>query len=186
MKRPTFFEGVVVAIAASVGGGVVYTLFGVPLPEGLVLRLLIAGLGLCYVLYLLNRSGVRIGRITTIAAWTLVAGAIAFLKPALGPYLLWHVGALWLIRSLYFHHSLLSALADLVLHAFSVIVVIWALGQTGSVSLGIWCFFLVQALFPAIPPALPRKQSGQGEPEDRFHQAYRAAESALRQLTSIH
>ncbi len=153
-------------------------------PGGLPLRILIAGLGLGYVLYLLKRSGYRIGRLTTLAAWALLAGAIGFVQPALPLYLLVHVGALWLIRSLYFYSSVLAALADLGLNAASVVAAVWALRYTGSVFLGIWCFFLVQALFAAIPPALPRNQNIPGEPEaeDRFQQAYRVAEAALRHL----
>ncbi|MGH8576033.1 MAG: hypothetical protein ACREXX_07925 [Gammaproteobacteria bacterium] len=83
---------------------------------------------------------------------------------------------------------MLSALADLGLNALSVMATVWAVRQTGSVLLGIWCFFLVQALFVAIPPAMQRKKRGSGEPEaeDRFQEAYRVAESALRSLTSIH
>ncbi len=185
MNRPTFLEGVVVAFAASAAGSVLFTVLGAVLPGGLLLRLLIAGLGLSYVLYLLKRSRDRIGRITTLAAWVLLAAAIWFLQPPLPLYLLLHAGALWLIRSLYFYQSLLSALADLGLHALSVIAAVWAVRQTGSVLLSIWCFFLVQALFVAIPSTMGRDKRGAGESEDRFQQAYRVAESALRNLTSV-
>jgi len=188
MKRPEFLEGVVVAFSASAAGSVVFAALGAVLSGGLPLRLLIAGFGLCYVLYLLKRSRDRIGRITTLAAWAVLAGATWFVQPSLPAYLLVHVGALWLIRSLYFYRSVLSALADLWLNALSVIVAVWAVRQTGSVFLSIWCFFLVQALFVAIPPALQGKKRGPGEPEaeDRFQRAYRVAESALRNLTSVH
>ncbi|MGH8626526.1 MAG: hypothetical protein ACREYC_15080 [Gammaproteobacteria bacterium] len=186
MKRPAFLEGVVVAFAASAAGSVLFTVLGAVLPGGLLLRFLIAGLGLCYVLYLLKRSRDRIGRITSLAAWAVLAGATGFVQPSLPAYLLVHVGALWLIRSLYFYSSLLSALGDLWLNALSVIAAVWALRQTGSMFLSIWCFFLVQALFVAIPCALQRKKHRPGEPEaeDRFQQSYRVAESALRNLTS--
>jgi hypothetical protein len=93
----------------------------------------------------------------------------------------------WLIRSLYFYSSVLSALADLALNALSVIAAVWAVRQTGSVFLSFWCFFLVQALFVAIPAAMQRNKHGpaEAESEDRFQQAYRVAESALRNLTSV-
>ena len=43
MKQPTFLEGVSVAIAASLAGGVLYTALNVVFPGVPVLRLLIAG-----------------------------------------------------------------------------------------------------------------------------------------------
>ena len=61
MKRPTFLEGVGVALVACVIGGILYAvlppLFGWESP----LRALIAGLGLPYIVYLLNRSQARVG-----------------------------------------------------------------------------------------------------------------------------
>jgi hypothetical protein len=57
------------------------------------------------------------------------------------------------------------------------------------VFLGIWCFFLVQALFVLIPRSIERKsrtvQPGHGG-EDRFQHAYRVADAAVRKLTTHH
>ena len=85
MKRPTFLEGVGVAIAASLAGSVLYTAMDVVFPGGPVLRLLIAGIGLAYVIYLLSRSPEHVGRITATAAWALVAGVLWFTEPPLLP-----------------------------------------------------------------------------------------------------
>jgi len=46
MKQPTFFEGAVVALIASVAGGVLYTALTTQFAGGAVLRLLIAGIAL--------------------------------------------------------------------------------------------------------------------------------------------
>jgi hypothetical protein len=57
------------------------------------------------------------------------------------------------------------------------------------VFLGIWCFFLVQALFVAIPKRINRKPGAVPaghESADRFQHAYRAAETAVRKLSSSH
>ncbi|MEA3290863.1 MAG: hypothetical protein U9Q71_00905 [Pseudomonadota bacterium] len=148
-----------------------------------------AGLaGLVYLLYLLSRSRERVGRVTVLAAWGVAAGVIWFLAPSPALYLLLHIGLIWLVRSLYFYSSVLSVLADLGLNGLSLAMAVWAALQSGSVFLSLWSFFLVQALFVAIPPRLGPK-AGERRPErdeeDRFQHAHRAAETALRKISSI-
>jgi hypothetical protein len=189
MKQPTFLEGVGVAIAASLAGTMLYTAMNVMFPGVPVLRLLIAGIGLAYVIYLLSRSPERVGRVTAAAFWVLVAGVLWFTHPPLLLYVSAHLGTIWLIRSLYFYSSALSALADLGLNGMSLAAAIWAVTRTGSVFLGIWCFFLVQALFVLIPKSVNHKPgTGQAghEREDRFQHAYRIADAAVRKLSSNH
>jgi hypothetical protein len=67
------------------------------------------------------------------------------------------------------------------LGAFSVIALSWALSRTGSVLLGSWCFFLVQALFVAIPGSLT-SNAVRALRDDRFQRAHTAAQAALSQL----
>lgn len=187
MKHPTFLEGVAVALIASLVGGALYSALSSVFASGSVLRPVIAGIGFAYVVYLLGRSREPVGRITTLAIWALVAGAAWFMHPPLTLYVLVHLGAIWLIRSLYFYSSVLSALADLGLNALGLAAAIWAVKQSGSLFASIWCFFLVQALFVAIPARLSRKtEKPDRDSEDRFQHAHRAAEMALRKLSSIH
>jgi hypothetical protein len=147
MKRPTFLEGVGVAIAASLAGSVLYTAMDVVFPGGPVLRLLIAGIGLAYVIYLLSRSPEHVGRITATAAWALVAGVLWFTEPPLLPYVFMHLGAIWLIRSLYFYSSALSALADLGLNGLSLAAAIWARRASTARPAGISPVTSVQTAF---------------------------------------
>jgi hypothetical protein len=186
MSAPSFLEGVGVAVVASLAGSIGYWAFSAVLGGGL--RLVIAGLSLGYLLYLLARSRERVGRLTTLAAWSLTALALWWLQSPLSLYVLGHLGALWLVRSLYFHSGPLAALADLGLNAFALAAALWALGHTGSLLLALWCFFLVQALFVAIPARPPREcGDGAAEPdlEAHFQQAQRTAEAALRRLSSV-
>ena len=92
---------------------------------------------------------------------------------------------MWLLRSLYFYSGVMPALMDLGLSALSISAAVWAITRSGSVFLATWCFFLVQALFVAIPPAVQRKQKTNlntvAENED-FERARRQADQALRQL----
>jgi hypothetical protein len=152
-----------------------------------VLRLVVTGLALGYAIYLLMRSPGRVGRVTAIAAWGAAAVLIWLAAPPLTLHLLLHVGALWLLRSLFFHSSLFSAGADLGLGLLALAAAVWAVVHTGSLLLGIWCFFLVQALFVVIPASLVRSSAiGRQPGEDPFDHAHRVAEAAVRRLSSTH
>ena len=105
--------------------------------------------------------------------------------PPIALYLLIHVMAIWLIRSLYFYSGVMPALMDLGLSALSVTATVWALTRSGSFFLATWCFFLVHALFVVIPPAISKKPAAATEPRidnERFDAARRQADAALRQL----
>ena len=63
-------------------------------------------------LYMIARSGERVGRITTVACWLVVAGGAWLVGLPLVGYVLLHIGLVWLVRSLYHYSGLLPALAD--------------------------------------------------------------------------
>jgi hypothetical protein len=91
--------------------------------------------------------------LTAVTWWT---------APPLPLYLLIHVAAIWLLRSLYF-----------------------AITRSGSMFLATWCFFLVQALFVAIPPRIKRVNKYRRDTpaeSQPFETARRQADQALRQL----
>ena len=186
MKRPSFFEGVVFAIAVSIVGSVLLPVLSWTLPTATVLRLLIAGIGFSYVIYLLSRNDERIGRVTTIVAWSVAALAAWVFAPSIVIYALLHLALVWIIRSLYFYSSALSALLDLGLSGFSLATTLWVASWTGSFFMTLWCFFLMQALFTAIPSSW-KSGSDRGrrsdDDGDRFELAYHAAQSAVRKLS---
>ncbi len=185
MKRPTFSEGAVVALVASLGATVLYHTLPLILPGMWVLQALTALVALGYVLYLLARSPVRFGRISALALWFLVTAVTLSLGPSLALHMLVQVGLVWLIRSLYFYTSVLSALADLGISALALSAAVWAADQTGSIFLSVWSLLLVQALFVTLPAKLRRGKQHtrpRREAEDRFDRAHRVAESALRRL----
>jgi hypothetical protein len=185
MKRPGFFHGVIVAAVLGFFASAIVATLAPLLGLGTVVRLVIPLLGLAYLLYLLNRSAERLGRVTTLTFWTTMTAFVWWAAPPLPLYLLIHVGAVWLIRSLYFYQGVLPALMDLGLSALSVSAAIWAISRSGSIFLTTWCFFLVQALFVAIPPSVQRKaQAQQNTTADReiFERAKRQADAALHHL----
>ncbi len=187
MKRPCFSEGVIVALVAAIFGSIVYTVLPGLLGPAWTVRALSAGLGLGYILYLLRRSPEHTGRVVTLTGWLLVAGSSWFLVTDPLLYLAVHLALVWLVRTLYHQPGPLAALMDLALNLTAVMAGLWAFVHTDSMFLGIWTFFLVQALFVAIPSAEGRRvgsDTGAAPQPDPFQTAYRSAEAALRKLSS--
>jgi len=185
MKRPTFIHGVIVAAVLGFFASAVVAALTPFVGLGTVIRLVIPALGLAYLLYLFSRSTERLGRVTTLAFWSALAAVTWWMAPPLPLYLFIHVGAIWLVRSLYFYSGLLPALMDLGISTLSVSATVWAITRSGSVFLATWCFFLVQALFVTIPPSMQSKQKTSLEKaadNDTFNHARRQADEALRQL----
>lgn len=188
MKRPGFYEGVGVALVAAIGGGILFTALTTMFAGGFVLRVLVAGMGLLYLLYLLRRSEERVGRLTTLVVWVVAAAGIWLLGLSLPLYVIAHLGLLWLGRSLYFYSSLFSAFADLGLLGLGLAGAVWALFGTGNPFLSFWCFFLIQALFVFIPSHWKRSNKSLAtstEVEDRFQHAHRVAEASLTRLSAV-
>jgi len=187
MRHPNFTEGVMVALIAAVISSVAFTVLVDPFGVEWTARMLIAALGLGYVLYLLHRSRERTGRVVSLALWLSLAGLGWLLIDDLLLYLAAHLTMVWLIRVLYHQPGPLAALLDLALHLFALMAGLWAFMHADSVFLGAWTFFLVQALFitiPALTNRQPRAGSGDPEPVDHFQLAYRGAEVALRKLSA--
>lgn len=185
MKRPSFIRGVVVAaILAFFASAVVATLTPF-IGLGAVIRIVIPALSLAYLLYLLSSNNERTGRVTTLSVWMVMAVVTWWIAPPLPLYMLIHVGAIWLVRSLYFYSGVLPALMDMGVSTLSISASVWAITRSGSVFLATWCFFLVQALFIAIPPAMQRPRNTRQDTafeNETFEQARRQADQALRQL----
>ena len=191
MKRPSFLHGVLVAAVLGFFASAVVATLTPFVGLGAVLRLVIPALGLAYLLYLLSRSKERVGRVTTLSLWAALAAITWWAAPPLPFYLLIHVGAVWLVRSLYFYSGVLPALMDLALSTLSVSATVWAITRSGSVFLATWCFFLVQALFVAIPSSVKSEQKpfrntavrrNTAVESETFENARRQADQALRQL----
>ena len=185
MKRPTFFHGVIVAAVLGFFASAIVATLTPFVSLGAVIRLVIPALGLSYLLYLFSRSEERVGRVITLSLWSALAAVTWWIAPPLPLYLLIHVGAIWLVRSLYFYSGVLPALMDLGISTLSVSATVWAISRSGSVFLATWCFFLVQALFVTIPPAVKRAREDKGNEvpdNETFEHARRNADQALRQL----
>lgn len=187
MTKPNFFEGVIVAVLTSVSGAAMYTVltsvFGVAISARLTLLLLCSS----YLIYLLWRSPKSTGRMTAVLFWGVMLFGSWLIDPPFIVYLFIHLASLWLVRAFAFYRSIASALADLALSGLSLAVSLWAYLNTHSVLLALWSLFLVQALFCLIPRQWQHKDMPDAmHYNDRFMQAHRNAEVALRKVSAIH
>ena len=190
MKAPSFLHGVIAAAAlaffASAMLGALTPFLGV----GTVLRLAVPVLTASYLLYFFRSSRRRSGRVVTWSLWTALAVVTWWAGPPLPLYLLIHVGGVWLVRSLYAYSGVIPALLDLGLCALSALAFGWVFLRTGGVFLATWSFFLVQALWVAVPRQIKgaiEERNARPTPaggNERFEHAHRQADAALRQLFS--
>ncbi|MGD2172523.1 MAG: hypothetical protein PVI79_01960 [Gammaproteobacteria bacterium] len=186
MKTPGIIDGVFVAILIAVGAGIASLLLGGFIGRGLLFNLVLLWGSLVYLIYLLRRGEARIGRAVTIAGWAALAIACWLFDIPLLYQGLALAGFIWLVRSLYFHNSLLSAALDFGIVATGVAAGGWALVNTGSPAAALWSFFLLQSLFCWIPdPAQTREAGNRLQRQDlhRFQSAHRVAVDAVRKLS---
>jgi hypothetical protein len=183
-KAPTFFGGVAVAFVFAAVGAAVFAATTPWLASSFAIRCIAIALGGAYTLYLLSRSEERTGRIATVVVWCVATTLAAVFASSLPLFLICQVASIWLIRSLYFHGSIVTALADLGLGALALAFAIWAARSSGSVFMSIWCFFLVQALFVALPANIGAKALGDEDSDQPFKRAERSATAAIRRLAA--
>ncbi|HET7133238.1 MAG TPA: hypothetical protein VFJ95_13360 [Gammaproteobacteria bacterium] len=184
-KRPSLGVGIGAGLVLSVGGAAVLTALWPLVGYGAALRAVVALLGLAYVLYVLSRSGERVGRVTTVVAWALAAALAWASGIPFVAYVLVHVGLIWLVRSLYFYSGVLAALADLGLSVLGAAFAVWAAHRSGSALLAFWCFFLVQAFHVLLPAAIADRGGAPAQDTDlKFNRAHAAAEAAIRRLSA--
>jgi hypothetical protein len=184
-RPPSFGRALGAAFVFSLCGAAVLAALSPFAGTAGALRAVIALLGFAYVLFLMATSGERVGRVTTVALWTVAASFAWFLSLPLVAYLLLHVALVWLVRSLYCYAGVLPALADFGLSLLGAAFAVWAAQRSGGAWLAFWCFFLVQAFHVLIPPALGgRADSSPDASDDAFIRAHRAAEAAIRRLSA--
>jgi hypothetical protein len=180
--RPGFFGGVAIAFVFAVVGAALFASLTPWFTASLAIRVIATALSGSYMLYLLWRSAERTGRIVTVTTWCTSAAVIGSFVPNLPLFLVAHVVLIWLVRSLYFHGSIVTALYDLGLGALALAAAIWAAKNSNSLFLTIWCFFLVHALFVVVPSGTPKSATADDGDNQSFQRARRSADAALRRL----
>jgi hypothetical protein len=183
MKTPGIIDGIVVAIIISLGAGVAKLLLGSFITYGSLFNLVLYAATLVYLVYLLKRSGARTGRVIVIAGWGLISLACWFFDILLFEQVLIQAGFIWLVRSLYFHNSLVSAALDFGLVSVGLAASAWTMVNTASLPAALWSFFLVQALFCWVPQIARPRTAGMQQEQSPFQSAHRVALDAVRKLT---
>jgi len=186
MKTPGIIDGVFVAIVISLYAAGASLILGGIVTYATLFNLVLCGSTLIYLVYLLKRSNAKVGRVVVIASWAATSLGCWLFDIPLFTQMLIQAGIIWLVRSLYFHGSILSAALDFGLVSIGLAASAWAMLNTGSLGDALWSFFLVQALFCWIPD-LVRKQPGDiyhnQHDQSSFQSAHRVALDAVRKLT---
>jgi len=181
---PSLAYGIGVAVVLAFAGSALFAGLTMWLTPHAALRWVATLLAAGYGLYLLASTAQRTGRITAVACWCAGAVFIATFVDSLALFLIAHTAMIWLLRTLYFHSSIIAALADLGLSALALAAAVWAAASSASVWLAIWCLFLTQALFVLLPRLSPSSTRDEGNNSD-FERARRSADAALRRLAAM-
>ena len=186
-RKPGLFDGLVVALLIALAAGVASLLFGGFFAQATLIGIVLHAAALAYLVYLLQRAHARVGKLITLTAWALLTAVNWLLPVPLFEQILLLAAFAWLVRSLYFHTSLISAALDFGLVSVGLAAAAWAAVNTGSLAAALWSFFLLQALFCWIPDPAGKAKSGRTD-EDlnaaSFHAAYRVALDAIRKLST--
>ena len=185
MKKPSLIEGVGVAVLLAFATAVLcsftfFFFFG----GGAVLVPVI--LSYVYVLYLLTKRGPAPGRTSlAIAAFSVLAGITVVGSSAL-MLLLVCIAVIWTVRTLLYARSITSAALHAGLCILGFAAGEWAFWSTQSVTVAVWSFFLMQALFVFIPSRFSkdaaRARFANAVDRSEFEVARHAAEEALERL----
>jgi hypothetical protein len=186
LNRPGFIEGAGIALLISLLATVLVASLEWMLPSNLPGYPLTFAAGLVYLLYLLTRGRHKTGRVSVIAIYITSVAVMLIAGLPVTWFALLIAGEIWLVRSLYFHNSLLSALLDLGLTLLSLAGAVAAYLHTDSLFLSIWSLMLIQACFVWIPADWRQHVPGKHyrQSTDRFDVALRTAENAVRKLAA--
>ncbi len=187
MNKPGIYDGVIVALLIALAAGAASLVLGAFFPRSLLVVVILHAAVLAYLIYLLRRARARAGKLITVSAWALLTAVNWLLPVPLFEQILMLAALIWLVRSLYFHSSLLNAVLDLGLVSFGLAAGAWAVLNTGSLAAGLWSFFLVQALFCWLPNLAGRQDEEPGKPDINaasFQAAHRVALDAVRKLST--
>ena len=184
MSARGFWRDVGLGLLASVAGAIAFHALAPMFGSGAAIRGVIALLAAAAALAVLLDRDARVGRVVGFAAWALLLGTLIVFDAPLWFWIGLPAFALWLTRSLFRYHTLWQAGADALLSLFALAAAFVALRHTHSVFLALWCWFLVQALVALIPRDPPAGAAAPAPADDRYDQAQRSAEAALRRLAT--
>jgi len=183
MNRPTLARGIVGAALLALTGGALYGALTLYFPPAAGLRVTVGLVAAAYVLQVVAFADARGGRIVVTLCWLACAVLLAVTAPPPALFVVAHAGLLWLVRALCCHDGPLAALSDLLLTTLALAAAIACARHTGSVVLGLWTLFLVQAFFVVIPQRAQLQTAGSVDPAlAPLARARAQAQAALRRV----
>ncbi len=182
MRDPGILNGIGFAIAASLSAGLLGELLPILFTPVFSSLSVVLALALAYLIYLFKHCNVRRGRVVTLVLWCGLSICGWVLDVGLLSQIALQLAVIWSVRSFYYHTSVFAVLLDLVLVVMAGAAGVWAILQTGSFAAAVWCFFLSQSLFIAIPGS-KRTANQRSSTADRFQNAYRVAQQAIHKLS---
>lgn len=189
MNDTNFKEGLIIAFGLSVFGSLFYSSTNLFIGNENQIYSTLSMVSLFYIVYLIIRSNSKTGRITAVSLWIVITISSWFAAIPFSIFIMLQLVIIWILRCLYFHSSIFSSIADLLLTIISFSAAIWAGFHSGSLFLALWSLFLIQSLFVFIPISL-NKHSQQNIDSTLFNtnynsdfdRAYHCAKQALGKL----
>lgn len=189
-RRTAYLEELAAAAVLTLAAGVLSVVLGPQITEPALVRVVVAGIGLAYLVRTLACSNETAGRVVVPALW--VGGSAAVWAAGAAPvaFVVLHAAGVWLVRSLHVHERLEEAALDLALGAAALGFAVWAAARVGSLPAAVWCFCVVAAWHVAIPELaakLARRRAHVPATETsgrNFSRALAAADEALRRIAA--
>jgi len=194
MNSLSFTRSTLVAFLISASIASVYSLismfFTSALSDSLMVRACFFSATFLYLLYLLKHSKASFGKLSALSLLILANILMLYLWPTLLTYSVINIAFIWLVRTVYFHSSTVLMLFDFCACVLSFVLTIVVAFHSHSMFLCLWTFLLAQAfIMPAAHSIQDRwfKKSKQtsvasSDVSQRFYQAHRLAEDALRKM----
>lgn len=186
IKSPGIINGIIAALVITLAVGALILLLSGFIYQSTLFALVLYSATFAYLIYLLRKSSTHIGRVVIVSSWAGISLLCWFFDVPLTHQIFIQAGIIWLVRSLYFHASLITAALDFILVTVGLAAGAWAMANTGSLTTTVWSFFLVQSLFCWIPDLSGEVSNRQHIPQSEqtnFQSAYRAALDAVHKLT---
>ena len=182
MSKVGFFRELGVGLALAILSGVLITWFSLSVAVGFSCFV--------YALFLVCRSSANSGKFALLFSIGLVFTLSFVFISSLLAFFVVCIGLVWLARNTLFFSGVFYAMGDLLLIAISFLFSAWAILETHSVFVAVWCFFMALAvggcLFQELTP-INNKSAGndfQINANNKFQRAYKAAELALKRVVT--
>ena len=177
--RPSFVEGVFVALTLSALGSIAYFIGSVILGAIVGVTPIVAMVAGAYALYLVKRSTVRSGKLIAASVVVVLTGAFVLVPVSLFLLIGTIIFGLWMLRACMFRSGVLDTVGDFLLIGTSVAASALTMLHTQSLFISLWTFFIIQALHIYLPVSIESEEKGTGH-ERKFDHAFKKAERALR------